>query len=183
MQTDGINIPETTVLRAEIHDGFSQSKQRAEQELITEEKASNETVKKRRIRRALKKNKRNNFMGENIKIVAINCAGITSKMESFNKMLCDIKPSIWLLQETKRRIYDPKMKANNLINYQVFELRREKSAREGGKGLNGGGLAVGALHDLSPVLLQQGDDEVECMTVELTTGSTRLRCVVGYGPQ
>ena len=104
-------------------------------------------------------------------------------MESFNKMLCDKKPSIWFLQETKRKIHDPKMKASNLINYQIFELRREKSAREGGKGLNGGGLAVGALHDLNPVLFRQGNDEVECMTVELTTGNTRLRCVVGYGPQ
>ena len=42
---------------------------------------------------------------------------------------------------------------------------------------------MGALHDLNPVLFRQGNDEVECMTVELTTGNTRLRCVVGYGPQ
>ena len=29
---------------------------------------------------------------------------------------------------------------------------------------------MGALHDLNPVHFRQGDDEVECMTVELTTG-------------
>ena len=75
------------------------------------------------------------------------------------------------------------MKAKNLINYQIFELRREKTLEEGGKGLNGGGLAVGALHDLNPVLLRQGDDDVECLTIEVITGNTRLRCVVGYGPQ
>ena len=63
----------------------------------------------------------------------------------------------------------------------MFELRREKSVQEGGKGLDGGGLAVGALHNLSPVLIRQGSDEVECITVEVTTGVTRLRCVVGYG--
>ena len=62
-------------------------------------------------------------------------------------------------------------------------MKREKSISEGGKGLNGGGLAVGALHALNPVLLRQGNDEVECMTVEVTTGLTRLRCVIGYGPQ
>ena len=62
-------------------------------------------------------------------------------------------------------------------------MRREKSLEEGGKGLNGGGLAIGALHDLNPELLRQGDDDVECMTVEVSTGLTRLRCVVGYGPQ
>ena len=143
----------------------------------------NEVINKRGCRRGLQKNKKKNFIGDSFRIVAINCARITSKLESFNKMLFDRKPSVWFLQETKRKIYDPKMKASNLINYQVFELKREKSSREGGKGLNGGGLAVGALHALNPVLLRQGNDEVECMTVEVTTGLTRLRCVIGYGPQ
>ena len=104
-------------------------------------------------------------------------------MESFNKMLFDRKPSIWLLQETKRKINDPKIHASNIVNYQVFELRREKSAQEGGKGLNGGGLAVGALYDLNPMLISQGSDEVECITIEVNTEDTRLRCIVGYGPQ
>ena len=104
-------------------------------------------------------------------------------MESFDKVLEDKKPSVWMLQETKQKIHDAKMSATNLINYQVFELRREKSILEGGKGVGGGGLAIGVLHDLDPVLLRQGNDEVECLTVEITTGYTRLRCVVGYGPQ
>ena len=42
---------------------------------------------------------------------------------------------------------------------------------------------MGALVILNPVLLFQWNDEIECMTVEITTGLTRLRCVVGYGPQ
>ena len=75
------------------------------------------------------------------------------------------------------------MKATNLTNYQIFELWRENTLEEGDKGLNGGGLAVGALHDLNPVLLRHGDDFVECLTIEITRGNTRLRCVVGYGPQ
>ena len=33
------------------------------------------------------------------------------------------------------------------------------------------------------MLIRQGSDEVECMTIEVTTGNTRLRCVIGYGPQ
>ena len=121
--------------------------------------------------------------GKFLNIVGINAAGITSKIDSFDKMLFDLQPSIWMLQETKRKPGDPRMKANNLINYQVFELRREKTREEGGKGLRGGGLALGALHDLHPVLVRQGDDEVECLSVEVTTGPTTFRCVVGYGPQ
>ena len=53
-------------------------------------------------------------------IVGINAAGITSKIDSFDKILFDRKPSIWILQETKRRIAAPKMKAKNLDNYQIF---------------------------------------------------------------
>ena len=120
--------------------------------------------------------------GNSILVVGVNAAGITSKMDSFDKLLFDLQPSIWMMQETKRKIMYPKMKTNNLNNYQVFELKREKTKEEGGKGLSGGGLAVGALHDLMPVLVRQGNDDVECMTVQVTTGPTTFRCVVGYGP-
>ena len=75
------------------------------------------------------------------------------------------------------------MKAKNLENYQVFELRRVKSKEEGGKGLCGGGLAVGALHDLNPVLVRQGGDDVECQTIAVRAGQTKIRFVNGYGPQ
>ena len=123
----------------------------------------------------MKKNKRSDKSGHQIWIVAINYTGLTSKKESFDKIICDRKPSIWLLQETKKKLTDYKIKAKNLVEYQVFELRRENTLEEGGKGLNGGGLAVGALHDLNPVLLGKGDNEVEFMTIEVTTGLTRLR--------
>ena len=99
------------------------------------------------------------MLGQCVKIIGINTAGITSKMDSFDKVLYDIQPSIFMLQETKRKVGCAKMKAKNLENFQVFELRREKSREEGGKGLCGGGLAIGALHDMKPVLVRQGDDD------------------------
>ena len=87
-------------------------------------------------------------------------------------------------QETKRKLHAPKMNAKNLENYQVFELRWERAREDGGKGLNGGGLAVGPLHDLKPMLVrQEGDDDVECLTIEITAGQTKIRFVNGYGPQ
>ena len=139
----------------------------------------------KRNRRGLKKNGKNKFhvLGNSVNIIGINAAGITSKMESFNKVLFDVHPSVFMLQETKRKINAPKMNATNLENYQVFELRREKSKEEGGKGLSGGGLAIGALQDLKPVLVRQGDDDTECLTIEICAGSTKIRCVNGYGPQ
>ena len=71
-----------------------------------------------------------------------NCNQISNKLESFNKMLSDLIPSIFILQETKRKVSDPPLKVSNLSNYQVFELKREKEKEDGGKGLAGGGVAI-----------------------------------------
>ena len=93
----------------------------------------------------MKKNKTNNIVnGKLFRVIGVNAAGIISKVESFDKMLFDRKPLVWYIQETKRKITGTKIKANNLINYQIFEMKREKSKEEGGKGYQGGGLAVGA---------------------------------------
>ena len=88
-----------------------------------------------------------------------------------------------MIQESKRNATDRVIKTNNLINYQVFEMKRVKTKEEGGKGTHGGGLAVGALHHLNPVLIRHGNDEVECITIEVSTNTARVRCVTGYGPQ
>ena len=123
------------------------------------------------------------MIGKELVIVGINAAGITSKLESFDKMIYDLKPSVWLMQESKRNETDPVLKTANLINYQVFEMKRIKSKEEGGKGVHGGGLAVGALHDKIPVLIRYGNDDIECVTIEVTTEAARIPGVTGYGPQ
>ena len=123
------------------------------------------------------------MIGQSVIIVGVNAAGITSKINSFDKLLFDLKPCIWMIQETKRKQISPKMKGENLINYQVFEMLRTKTKEEGGKGQHVGGLAIGALHDLKPMLVHQGNDEVECITIQVTTGPTTFWCVAGYGPQ
>ena len=60
---------------------------------------------------------------------------------SFDKLLCDVKPTIWMMQETKRNMISPNMRANYLGNYQIFELRRQKTKEEGCKSMSGGGLS------------------------------------------
>ena len=47
-----------------------------------------------------------------------------------------------MLKETKRRLNSPKLKAKNLLNYQLFELRWE-TKEEGGKGLCRGPCSMG----------------------------------------
>ena len=114
---------------------------------------------------------------------ANNCNKIGTKMESFNKVLSDLKPTIFCLEETKQKVNDPPIKCDNLINYQTFELRREIEKEDGGKGLQGGGLAIGAVHNLKPVLTRRGDDNAECISISIKTLPMDILCVVGYGPQ
>ena len=45
-------------------------------------------------------------------------------------------------------------------NTNTFYIKEKEL---GGKGLEGGGLAIGVLHDLKPVLTRQGDDDAECI--------------------
>ena len=112
-----------------------------------------------------------------------NCNKISNEIDSFNKVLFDLAPSVFALQETKRKKNDPPMKATNLKNHQIFELRRELEKKEWGKGLAGGGLAIVALHSLHPVLTRQGNDEVECLSISIEVAGDSFKCVTGYGPQ
>ena len=104
-------------------------------------------------------------------LVGTNCAGLNSKWQSFNKLINDLKPSIFLGQETKLRkkqkfqIVDP--------DYTVFRLERENTG--------GGGLVIAALEDLNPILVKEGDDESEAMTVQIKVNQFEIRIVVGYG--
>ena len=61
-------------------------------------------------------------------------------------------------------------------NFITFDLVRE--SKDGG-----GGLALGCIRDLKPVLIRKGSDGVEAMSVEIFVKSMKIRCCVGYGPQ
>ena len=60
-------------------------------------------------------------------------------------------------------------------NYQIFELIRSEK--------HGGGLAIGAVNDLQPVWITEGDDEVEILVVEVRVVELKIRCICAYGPQ
>ena len=82
----------------------------------------------------MKHNKRNKSNRSAFTIYGNNCDKIGNKTESFNKVLSDLTPSVFFLQETKRKQTDPPLKLSNVINYQVFELKREKEKKMEGKG-------------------------------------------------
>ena len=57
-------------------------------------------------------------------------------------------------------------------NYQIFQLARTNS--------KGGGVALLALKHLQPVLIREGDDDAEAISVMIETNTLKVRCVVGY---
>ena len=59
--------------------------------------------------------------------------------------------------------------------YIIYELTRKNSG--------GGGLAIGIDKNLNPVWIDEGNDEVEVLTVEASADHFIFRCVAAYGPQ
>ena len=122
-----------------------------------------------RNRRALNKNKKNN--GKKVCLIGVNCAGLASKMESFRNLIIRARPCVFFLQETK---FKNEGKLKSLKEYQTYELvRKEKQC---------GGLAIGALEELEPAFISEGDDTTEVLVIEVNLGF-KIRCVNGYGPQ
>ena len=89
-------------------------------------------------------------------------------------MLVDEEPTIFSLQETKLNKPN-QIKTESSKNDTIYELLRIKSG--------GGGLSLGIHKYLQPVWINQGDDEVECLAVEVWVNEFPIRIVNGYGPQ
>ena len=104
----------------------------------------------------------------------VNAAGLSSKLDSFDHLLSTLEPSIFFIEESKMKTQG-KIKTKNSQNYQIFELVR--------KFKSGGGIAIGALTDLNPVFISEGDDEVEILVIQIEVQQFKIRCIVGYGPQ
>ena len=60
-------------------------------------------------------------------------------------------------------------------NYNFYELHRKSSS--------GGGLCIGVHKDIKSVWINQGDDEVECLIVEVWLNDFPVRIMTAYGPQ
>ena len=81
---------------------------------------------------------------------------------------------MFFIEETKMTT-GGRIKTENSQKYQIFELVRQTKT--------GGGIAIGALADVEPVLLSEGNDNVEVLVIELFASGLKIRCVCGYGPQ
>ena len=109
---------------------------------------------------------------KSIRFLGVNAAGLKSKMTSFKKILNDLKPAVFFIEETKYQ-ESGKIKLGN--NFQIYELLRQDK--------KGGGLALGCLKELNPVWVREGNDMVEALSVEIFLKDITIRCCVAYGPQ
>ena len=127
--------------------------------------------KKIRKRSEKRKNKKANIK---LKIFAANAAGIWGKIQSFNHILANIAPKIWMLEETKLKPNE-KIKCEASNDFQIFYLNRQES--------QGGGLALGVHKDIESTLIKEGNDETEMLSVQVLAGKIPMRIIVAYGPQ
>ena len=107
-------------------------------------------------------------------MVGINAAGLSPKFDSFDKMLSDLSPSVFFIEETKLK-RPGRIQTNHSEKYIIFELIRKEKG--------GGGLAIGVVKELNPTWISEGDDTVEILTVQINAKDFSIRCVGGYGPQ
>ena len=110
---------------------FSKNKQKVVKKKLLKQKK----CKKKRKRYE----KRRKIISKSLKIFCINAAGINSKLMSFNEILNNISPQMWMLQETKLKPNE-QIKCEAAKAFQIFYLSRQKS--------QGGGLALGVLKEL-----------------------------------
>ena len=134
-------------------------------------------VRKKKVRsknRRVHKRKNEKVVNRKLKLIGINSAGLSSKLDSFDKVLEDIQPGVFFIQESKMKRMG-KINTENAKKYQIYELLRKSEA--------GGGLALGVLNDLKPVWVGEGCGKTETLSVEITVQNFKIRCVNAYGPQ
>ena len=127
-------------------------------------------VKTKKCRRGKRKSSKN--ISKSLRFLGVNAAGIRSKLLTFQKVVAELKPSVFFVEETK-------LKDNGRIkldNYIIFEKIRQN--RDGG-----GGLALGCIKELKPVWVREGEEEVEALSVNICVQNMKIRCCVAYGCQ
>ena len=104
----------------------------------------------------------------------MNCAGIKAKLRSFEAVLKELKPTIWMLQETKLRPHE-RITCASLSDYQVHYLSRQTS--------QGGGVALGVNKTVESTFVNEGVEDIEILSVKVILDKMPLRIITAYGPQ
>ena len=104
--------------------------------------------------------------------MGVNAAGLGSKLLSFRNILEKLCPSVVFVEETKF-IGD---KTVDLEGFAVYTKNRAKCEK-------GGGILLAVKKELQPALVRDGGEQVEALSVCITTNQMNIRCVIAYGCQ
>ena len=126
-------------------------------------------IKIKQNKRGKRKNSKN--FSKTLRFLGVNAAGLQSKILSFKKVLSELKPSVFFLEETKMK-YEGKIR---IENYLIFEKVRQKRS--------GRGIALGCIKDLNPIWVREGEGDLEALSVEISVRNMKIRCCVAYGYQ
>ena len=114
----------------------------------------------------LRKNVEKSFKNveKSLRFLGVNAASIKSKLLTFKKVISELEPSLFFIEETKLK----NTGTLKMENYTIFELTR--TSKNGG-----GGLALGCVKDLHPTWVWEGNDEVEALSIKKTSFLGLLR--------
>ena len=93
---------------------------------------------------------------KSLRFMWFNSAGLQSKLFTFKKVLTELVPSVFFIQETKFK----DIGHLKLDNYVIFE--KVRANKDGG-----GGLALGCVPELKPVWVREGPNDVEALSVNI----------------
>ena len=131
-----------------------------------------DTVKQNEIRiKRTRRGRKTKSFSCHLRVIGTNAAGVKAKLDSLEHVISQLKPGVIMLQETK--LY--RKGQVRIKDYETFELNRQSK--------EGGGLAIIAHQSLEPVLISEGDEEHEILTVEGNFENLAVRFITGYGPQ
>ena len=106
-----------------------------------------------------------------IKLLHINAAGLKYKVEDLKNKIKYHESTIISIQETHFR----KIGLFKHNKYKTFESIRKNKEK--------GGSMLIVHEDLSPILIKEYNETFELLVVEVTTKTTPIRVITGYGPQ
>ena len=114
------------------------------------------TKNNRRVRKSSKD------ISKKVRFLGVNAAGLRSKMMTFKKVLTDLNPTVFSVQETKMK----NVGNIKIDDYVIFEKIRKKKE-------NGGGIAIGCKEALKPVWVREGHDNVETLSIDICVKNLR----------
>ena len=123
-------------------------------------------MKNRRGKRSSQKKVINNLI-----FAGVNPAGIRSKWPTWRKIVTQSGARLWTMQETKSAQAN-QLKMDDFVIYERIRTNKE-----------GGGVAIGAKKDLNPVLIAEGEENVEAISIDINLAKIVISCTSAYGPQ